>query len=60
VVYNSAALTRDSVPDLVLFDIDGKAGNTYVVELHCKTPGMTGFSLITFDKLPETAAPKAP
>lgn len=60
VVYNSAALTRDSVADLVLFDIDGKAGNTYIVALHRKTPGLTGFSLITFDKLAATAALKSP
>jgi hypothetical protein len=26
----------------VLFDIDGKAGNTCIVELHRKTPGLAG------------------
>ena len=59
VVYTTV-LTRDSVPDLVLFDIDGKTGSTYIVALHRKTPGSTGFSLITFDKLAATAASKAP
>lgn len=51
-VYNSAPLTPDSVPDLVFFDIDGKAGTTYIVALHRTIPALTGFSLITFDKLP--------
>jgi hypothetical protein len=59
-VYNAAALKREAVPKLVLFDIDGKAGSTYAVALHRKTTGLTGFSLITFDKLPETAAAKSP
>ena len=53
-VYNPTALTRDSVPDLVVFDIKGKAGTTYTVALHRKTPAdgvVVGFSLITFDRL---------
>jgi hypothetical protein len=53
-VYNTAPLKRDGLPDLVLFDIEGKAGTTCTVALHRRTPtdGATvGFSLITFDRL---------
>ncbi len=53
-VHNTAPLKRDGSPDLVLFDIEGKAGTAYTVALHRKTPAdgaVVGFSLITFDRL---------
>ncbi len=51
---NATPLTRDNSPDLVLFDINGKAGESYTVSLHRKPPvagAELGFSLITFDRL---------
>ena len=57
--FNSTALTRDGIPELVLFDINGKAGATYTVTLHRKTPAdgvVLGFSMITFDRLSGTDA----
>ena len=51
---NAPALTRDRSPDLVLFDIKGKAGERYTISLHRKqsdTDVVMGFSLITFDRL---------
>lgn len=54
VVYNSAALQRDGWPDLVIFDVEGRAGTTYDVALHRKTPtdgAVVGFSMVTFDAL---------
>jgi hypothetical protein len=64
-VYNTAPLTRDGLPDLVLFDIEGKAGILFTVSLHRNTPAdgaVVGFSLITFDRLSgadyEPAIPK--
>jgi|GEM_PF-1864017 len=54
VVYNSSALRRDGWPDLVLFDIDGRAGTSYGVALHRRTPAdgaVVGYSMVTFDAL---------
>lgn len=54
VCMTATALTRDMIPDLVLFDIQGKAGGSYTVSLHSKLPATSavmGFSLITFDRL---------
>jgi hypothetical protein len=51
---NAPELTRDRSPDLVLFDIKGKAGESYTISLHRKqsdTEVVMGFSLITFDRL---------
>jgi|GEM_PF-1892524 len=53
-VYNSSALRRDGLPDLVLFDVDGRAGTSYGVALHRKTPAdgvVVGYSMVTFDAL---------
>ena len=61
-VWNSEPLTRDGLPDLVLFDIDGKAGASYAVALHRKAPAdgaRAGFSLITFDRLSGADAARA-
>lgn len=53
VVY-SEPLSRDGVPDLVVFDLMNTSGSEvqFDVALHTKIPGITGFSLLTFDPLP--------
>lgn len=58
-VYYPMPLMRDRVLGLAFFDIAGRASNTYAVALHRKTPAedaLTGFSLITFDRLSRPAA----
>ncbi len=48
----SAQLTRDGVPDMPLFDIEGASGDQFTVSMH-QTAGTGGsvsvFALITFD-----------
>lgn len=53
VVY-SETLSRDGVPDLVVFDLTNLSGGEvqYNVALHTQTPSLTGFSLLTFDPVP--------
>ena len=52
----STALTRDGVPDMVFFDIQGDPNDEFVVELWNINEefldSRLGFSLITFDQLP--------
>lgn len=53
-VFTSQPLTRDGIPDLVLFDIDGTEGTSYTMALHRQTPAedaIVGFSMVTFDRL---------
>jgi len=63
-VYTPEPLSRDGVPELVLFDIDGTQGTSYTVALHRQTPAegaVVGFSMITFDLLSgEDAIPAVP
>jgi hypothetical protein len=54
----STSLTRDGVPDMVFFDIQGNQNDEFVVSLWEANEALTGarvasFSLITFDKLPD-------
>lgn len=53
VVY-SETLSRDGVPDLVVFDLTNLSVNEaqYNIALHTQIPALTGFSLLTFDPIP--------
>ncbi len=52
-VFSRDVVRRDDTPDLLLFDIDGRAGVTYTLELHraARAEGqpITGLSALTFD-----------
>ncbi len=60
-VYCRDVIVRDGNPDLLLFDIDGKAGATYTVELHraalARGTPVTGLSALTFDRASRSALP---
>lgn len=53
VVY-SEPLSRDGVPELVVYDLMNTSGSEvqFNIALHTQKPGITGFSLLTFDPLP--------
>lgn len=54
----SAALVRDGTPDMIFFDVNAKAGDTFTVGLwqNTGTQSVAALSLVTFDSLPATAA----
>ena len=61
-VYSADVLRRDGDPDLVLFDIAGRAGVTYTVSLHRAASAegvpLTGLSALSFDRhAPGAAVP---
>jgi hypothetical protein len=55
IVTYSTSLTEDGVPELVFFDIKNTSGATvnYSVALHSNVVQTSGFSLVTFDPVPE-------
>jgi hypothetical protein len=52
-VFSRDVLQRDDQPDLLLFDVRGRAGTTYTLELHRAAAAeglpVTGLSAVTFD-----------
>jgi len=52
-VFSRDVIKRDDTPDLLLFDIDGRANVTYTLELHravlAEGLPLTGLSALTFD-----------
>jgi hypothetical protein len=53
----SDLLSRDGVSDMVFFDINGSAGEQFVVKLWQFYSGRSAFALVTFDQLPAPPTP---